>query len=251
MRSLLRLRRKLILLSVCVSQTIVISCKVGNTANGPRNDSNVPQLVSQNSPSNSPTQTQTPAQQRSPISSIRDVDFKNTTYPWYPSYLKPPDNRRELKLQNGVFDIKEDELIGMKNLHVELENVTYVDLAGRGREESIVTVGGISVFNRFVGAVFVYTIDAGELKLIWQQETGDRADGGLRRIGLDGRTVIIEKYMRSEGDGGLCCPRKFTRNYYELSGQQLKQVKSELLPSEYDYAKFLGYPRDSADKRTK
>lgn len=237
------LRCKLILLTVGLSQTISISCKVGNTANDPR----IPPSVSPNSSSDLPKQAQSPPQQGKPsLSSIRDVDFKNTTYPWYPSYLNAPDNRRELKLQNGAFEIKENEHIGMKNLHVELENVTYADMSGRGQEESIVTLGGVSVFNRFVGAVFIYTIENGKLMLIWQQETGDRADGGLRRIGLVGRTMVIEKYVRSEGDGGLCCPRKFMRSSYELSGQQLKKVKSELLPSEYDYAKFLGYPGESA-----
>jgi hypothetical protein len=232
---------------------INVSCKIGSTANGVRNDSNV--VVSQNSPSNQPAQSpssQTQARShQEPFSSIRDIDFKNVTYPWYPSYLKTPDDRRELKLQNGGFDIKEDMQTGVRNLHIELENVTYADIARDGREEGIVTLGGVSIFNRFVGAVFVYTIENGKMKLLWQQETGDRADGGLRRMAFDGRTLIIEKYARSEGDGGLCCPTKFRRSYYELRGQQFNRIKSEVLPNEYDYAKFLGYPDPSADKPTK
>ncbi|MGH9962554.1 MAG: hypothetical protein ACREBC_36475 [Pyrinomonadaceae bacterium] len=138
--------------------------------------------------------------------------------------------------------MKEDIQTGLRNLHVELENVTFTDMAGDGQEEAIVTLGGVSIFNRFVGAVFVHAIENGKLRLLWQQETGDRADGGLRRIALAGRTLIIEKYARSQGDGGLCCPAKFIRSYYQLSGQQFKKVKSELILSEYDYAKFLGYP---------
>ena len=52
--------------------------------------------------------------------------------------------------------------------------------------------------------------------------------------------------MRSEGDGGLCCPKKYSRSYYRLNRDKLEKIKSESLPNEYDYAKFQGYP-DQAD----
>jgi hypothetical protein len=253
--------RNFIVLVFCVAHTTSIlisaSCNAGGKANLTSNDSNAVVLASQTPPSNQPAEQRSSAevpsnlQEKEVPNSVRDIDFGNFTYSWYPSYLNPPDGRRELKLQNGKFDAKEDMHSDVKNLHVEFENVSYADLAGDGQGESIVTLGGVSVFNRFVGAVFIYRIENGKLKLIWHQETGDRADGGLRRIALEGRTLIIERYTRSEGDGGLCCPTKFIRCHYQLSQQQFKKIKSELFLSEYDYAKFLGYPGEAADKPTR
>jgi hypothetical protein len=33
---------------------------------------------------------------------------------------------------------------------------------------------------------------------------GDRGDGGIRRVALDGRALIVERNVLAEGDG-LCC----------------------------------------------
>lgn len=242
-------KRNLIVLLLCVAQTTSIfisaSCKAGGKAN-------LPQSPTSNQPAaRSSAEVPSGLQEKKAATSIRDIDFENLTYPWYPSYLNRPDGRRELELQNGTFDVKEDMHTGLKNLHVELENVSYADLEGNGQQEAIITLGGVSVFNRFVGAVFVYAIVNGKPSPLWQHEIGDRADGGLRRIVVDDRTLIIEEYARSEGDGGLCCPKKFSRSYYRLNRGRLTRSKSELLPSEFDYAKFLGYPGQSLEKPPK
>ena len=201
--------------------------------------------------SSKPTPGNSAAAQNSPSSTksgeespIRQVDFKNMTYAWYPSFLKHS-QAREITLHDGKFEEERDEKRGLNNLVLQLENVTFADLSRDGNEQAIVTLGGISVFNRFVGVTFVYAAKNGTPVLLWQQETGDRADGGLRRLAVKDRTVIVEQYVRSEGDGGLCCPKKFTRKYYRLNVDKLEQTKSELLSSEYDTAKFLGFQSEA------
>lgn len=205
----------------------------------PTNNSTRSASASNTSPS---TELPSGTQEVKSTNSIRSTDFNNLTYSWYPSYLDSPNGRRELQLRNGEFDIRENMRTGVKNLHVELENVSYADLTGDAHEEAIITLGGVSIFNRFVGAVFVYSLVNGKPMPVWQHEVGDRADGGLRRLAVEGRTLIIEEYSRSEGDGGLCCPKEFRRSHYRSKGETLEKIKSQLLPSEYDYAKFLGYP---------
>jgi hypothetical protein len=175
---------------------------------------------------------------------IRKVDFKNFKYSWYPSYLKPAQGKREISLRDGKFEIERDEQHGIDNLILELQDVSYVDLAGDGKEEAIVTIGGIAIFNKFVDSIFIYALEGNVPVLLWQHETGDRADGGLRRISVQKRMLTIEQYVGSEGDGGLCCPTKFVRTDYTWNGNRVEKIKSETLTNEYKTAEFLGYARN-------
>jgi hypothetical protein len=222
-----------------VNLLLSISCGARTTGDDSRNGSHL--SSSSPTPDTSAAQNSSSSTKIGEESPIRYIDFKNLTYPWYPSFLKHA-QAREITLHDGKFEEERDEKRGLNNLALQLQNVTFADLSGKGNEQAIVTLGGISVFNRFVGAIFVYAAENGTPVLLWQQETGDRADGGLRRLAVEDRKVIVEQYVRSEGDGGLCCPRKFTRKYYQLNVDKLVQTRSELLPSGYDTAKFLGYP---------
>jgi hypothetical protein len=147
----------------------------------------------------------------------------------------------EITLSDGKLEIATTRP-GTGNLSLELENVSYADVIGDGKEDAIVTVAGITGANRFLGAVFVYTIEKDEPRLLWQHETGDRADGGLRRISVENGMLTLEEYTRSERDGGLCCPKKFIRSSYRWNGEDFEKSKAETLPNEYDNARFLGYP---------
>lgn len=172
---------------------------------------------------------------------IRSVDFKNFPYPWYPSFLKPPAGKSQVMLSEGKFEIERDERQGFDNLALELQDVSYVELIGGDEEQAIVTVGGISVFNRFVDCIFIYAIKGNTPVLLWKHETGDRADGGLRRVVVESGNLMLEEYARSEGDGGLCCPKIFIRSNYKWSGTQFEKISSATFPNEYKTAEFLGY----------
>lgn len=235
---------KLSLFVLCTAEVIAmltLSCGAQGTAGGTRSDAHSPSTQTANSsslqPSPSPTQNKEP-------SAIRDVDFKNFTYPWYPSFLKS--SSREVPLRDGKLEIEEDRQAGIGNLSLELADVSYVDLKADGKEEAIVTVAGITGVNRFVGSVFIYAIEKGKPNLLWHHETGDRADGGLRRIAVDSGTLILEEYARSEGDGGLCCPKKFIRSHYKWNGNHFEKIRSAMLPNEHKTAEFLGYATDQS-----
>lgn len=177
--------------------------------------------------------------------SIRGVDFRNFVYPWYPSFLKS--SSREVTLHDGKLEIDEDRKAGIANLSLNLEDVSYVSLRDRGKEEAIVAISGITGVNRFVSGIFIYSIEENQPKLLWQHETGDRAEGGVRRVAVDNGILTVEEYARSEGDGGLCCPRIFVRSEYKWTGDRFDKVKSETLQNEYKTAEFLGYPGSRED----
>jgi hypothetical protein len=118
-------------------------------------------------------------------------------------------------------------------LLLELDDLSYADLMKNGREEAIVYIRGISVTNRFVGCVFVYATEDANPKLVWQYETGDRADGGLRKMDVKDRTLIIEQNTL-EGGAGLCCPKKFVRRYFKWNGKEFQNIKSEPLLDEQE-----------------
>jgi hypothetical protein len=162
-------------------------------------------------------------------SNIQTVNFKNFTYPWYPSYLKAPYGSREVTLKDGKSETVEDEKTGIKYLLLELDDVFYADLTKKGSEEAVVYLRGISIFNRFVGCVFIYAFVDGRPKLLWKYETGDRADGGLRRMEVEDRALMIEQNTL-DGAAGLCCPKKFVRRYFKWDGKQFRKIKSEIVP---------------------
>jgi hypothetical protein len=242
--------KSLWLVSVAQMLVVALNLSCGSPA-AKRSDSNVVASVSQNSASNkTPNNSQTLSsqpQEKDP-SSIRSLDFKNFTYPWYPSYLKAPHGSREVSLRDGKFEIAEDKQAGIDNLILELDNVSYADLTKDDKKEAIVTIAGIETFNSFLNCIFIYAVGDGKQRLLWRHQTGDRADGGLRRVAVEDHTLVIEQYTRSEGDGGLCCPRKFIRSYYSWNGRGLKKMSSKKLSNEYENARFLGYPDQSADK---
>ena len=149
-------------------------------------------------------------------------------------------------------EMKVDAASNIDRLRAGLPNVSYADLTGDGKEEAIITVVTNFDPNGSVACIFVYTLRGGEPKLLWSHETGDRADGGLRSIKVEGFDLVVEQYDikfdsakgRYEEGTALCCPKRFIRSHYRWDGEHFEKSKSETLPNEYDNARFLGYPSD-------
>lgn len=210
-----------------------VSCRPVSNAGSTNADSQViesgkPRTASSMPSTNNSSPQALPSQSMKQSNNIRIVEFKNFTYPWYPSYLKSPYGSRKVTLKDGKFETVEDEKAGIKYLLLELDDVSYADLTKKGSEEAVVYVRGISIFNRFVGCVFIYSFVNGSPKLLWKYEIGDRADGGLRRIEVEDRALMIEQNTL-DGAAGLCCPKKLVRRYFKWDGKQFRQIKSEIV----------------------
>jgi hypothetical protein len=74
-------------------------------------------------------------------------------------------------------------------------------------------------------------------QVIWDFDTGDRADGGLRQVYTENGQLLIDLYGKDrvvggelyKGDEALCCPSSFTRTRYLWTGKSFEQTSKEVL----------------------
>jgi hypothetical protein len=147
---------------------------------------------------------------------IRSIDFEKVAYPNLPDYSDDRVKRRR-NLEPG--EGKPHELI-------------FGDLNNDGYEDAMAVVGINSRGSATPEYVYIFTLENGKLKLIWDFETGDRADGGLKKIYAENGKLIVELYGRDRyiggqlyrGDEPLCCPAWFTRSTYRGAGDNLTSL---------------------------
>jgi hypothetical protein len=182
-------------------------------------------LTSQSTASPSPSVPQyIPSPVASPKSitnsPIRSIDFNNVTYPDLPDYSSSKAKHVTLKAGQG-----------------RPSYINYGDITGDGVEEAMVV---LSVENRGSAIpyyVYVFTEENRKPKLLWDFETGDRADGGLRQVYAENGQLVIELFGKDRvvggelyrGDEGLCCPSSFTRTHYRWTGKNFQQISKEVL----------------------
>jgi hypothetical protein len=234
---------------ICVAQIVlaltIVSCDTRSSGAGGSNPAVPPATPSQESTVEGPLPAIANPSRETPI---RKVDFKNFTYPWYPTDYTPPRGERKITLRDG--EMKVEAAKNTDRLWSSLANVSYADLTGDTSDEAIVTVVTNFDPNGSVACIFIYTLRGGTPSLLWSHETGDRANGGLRSIRVEGFDLVVEQYdIKFDWDKGryeegtaLCCPKRFVRSRYHWDGEHFEKSKSETLPNEYDNARFLGYP---------
>jgi hypothetical protein len=167
----------------------------------------------------------------SSVPTIRNVDFANFTYP-----SEVADAHGEFKLTNGELLPKKQTPSGRPlDMWLKLVDVAYGDVTGDGSEEAIIDLGWITGGSAIPDLVYIYTLRKGSPKLLWAFETGDRADGGYKRVyaesgklvvELQGKDKIIGKNLY-EDDGtknGACCPTFFTRTRYEWAANRFRRT---------------------------
>lgn len=86
-------------------------------------------------------------------------------------------------------------------------------------------------------SVYIFTLQEAKPTLIWEFETGDRADGGLRNVYAENGHLVIELFGKDRviagqlyrGEEALCCPRTFTRARYKWTGSRFEETSREVL----------------------
>jgi hypothetical protein len=230
-----------ILLCQVLAVAVGVSCGVSSSTDSSQNSDSANPRESVQHPTGKP-----PAQATSANSTIRGVNFNNFTYPWYPKFLTPPSGQREISLQNGHFEVGLDRKNGTQAISVDLEHVYYADLTGDGVEEAVVYLAGSVPTNSFFGNLLIYTMKETGPTLLWQHETGDRGNNGLRGFRVENGEFILEEYSEEANpQQSLCCPKYFLRSYYRWTNNQFTRAKSEVLANEYSNAYFVGYPKNS------
>lgn len=146
-------------------------------------------------------------------SSIRSVDFANFTYPWTAG-LSIRGGTKNFSLSNGKRPEIRDTSEYVEEIGVYLEEVSYGDVTGDGIEEAIIIMSIVTGVSAMPGQVYVYTLRGNQPELLWHFSTGDRAEGGYRKVYVDQGNLVVELNGPKRRDEGLCCPVRFTRTRY-------------------------------------
>jgi hypothetical protein len=175
---------------------------------------------------------------------IRDIDFRNFTYPKLPT--GKCSRLSKVRVRDGKYGSIEhfsQRVVPRAGCwQVSVGPVIYGDVTGDGREEAIVALyaemGGTESSND----VFIYSLRHGRPVLLWKFWTGDRADGGLVKLYAENGKLVVElagknKFIGSDyfaNDGtsnGACCPTVITRSQYQwVRGAFRRRGRLAVLP---------------------
>ncbi len=168
--------------------------------------------------------------------SIRSVDFANFTFPWLADIGDPS---KTFTLRSGELKPTHDKNGMVEEMGITLQSITYGDVTGDEGEEGIAVLGIVTGGSAIPHIAYVYALEDGKPRLLWAFSTGDRAEGGLRRVYADKSELVIERYspVNSKGD---CCPTLFTRVRYKWQDKQFKQAsQEEALPNYEGHGSLL------------
>jgi hypothetical protein len=157
-------------------------------------------------------------------SAFSKINWANFTYELPKNWRNGEDT---ITLVNGKHPMDKDK-IGMVLLGVK-----YGEVTGDSSEEAIVSAGIITGGITKLSVVYIFTLQNSQPKLIWNFETGDRGDGGLKNVYAEGKNLVIELYgkdryifsqketlkVEEEYDLDVCCPINFTKTSYKFNGR--------------------------------
>ena len=131
-------------------------------------------------------------------STIREVDFKNFTYP-------VETGKDTFTLKNGETPFGDG-----KDILFALENIEFADVTNDAEDEAIIKM--LSEYDKTsTGFIYVYTLENQKPKILWSTATGFDAQGGLKRLYSDKGELIVELFGKNQ----------FTesKNKFEFSGE--------------------------------
>jgi hypothetical protein len=165
---------------------------------------------------------------------IRKIDFHNFTYP---SFWK----------HGSRFALKDGRYVGAtaggatEPVRISLIDSVYGDVTGDGTEDAMLVLSESVKGSAIPYYVYVYSIHRDQAMLLWFFETGDRAQGGLRRVFSENGKLVIELYGKDTYLGGdifggspsACCPSHYTRSRYEWKDKRFRRYQQfEVFPTE-------------------
>lgn len=163
------------------------------------------------------------------VTAIRSVDFQNRAYESEMGPVTVKDGEAEFEI-----DPEMPEMHGWFNVSVPV----YGDVDGDGAEDAIVITafngGGTGTFT--TGEVYAMREGAGAVK-IGEIPGGDRGDGGLDDIRIEGGKILVDRNLSTEDDGA-CCPSKLQKEVWHWDGSAF--VEDEAARQIVDNPNFQG-----------
>jgi hypothetical protein len=170
--------------------------------------------------------------------SIRDVDFKNFTFNWYPRDADTPPTGRKIILTNGKMDTGFGFGKEPREFHLrDAEPINYGDLTGDGNDEAVLALGIITSGTARPGVVFVYTMSRGKPRRLLALETADRWDYGYRSATISDGELIIERYkpiiiVYRGQKHDMSSSNFYIRQHYKWNGARFRKIKTETVPAD-------------------
>jgi len=144
---------------------------------------------------------------------IRQVDFKNFTYP-LSSHMLSHARLQWLDTSPGSIKERAIRLVNGKDVSgFTLQSVAYADLTGNGKEDAVVAVRYDSGSTQNTHYVYIYSMADGHPKLLAFCHTGGGANLGLHRAYGEQSQLVIEMLDRQSTQGD-CCTSGFMRMRY-------------------------------------
>jgi hypothetical protein len=149
----------------------------------------------------------------SAASEVRGIDWQNRTYVL--------DELGPVAVKNGeaLVGLVVDGTPQTRDGSYSVARPVFTDVNGDGVEDAIIlnmmSTGGTGRFSD----VRIYTMRAGKVAELAMIPGGDRGDGGIRRVAVDGPAVIVERNVLAEGDGACCASQARRERWVWRSGE--------------------------------
>ena len=164
--------------------------------------------------------------------SIRQVDFKNFTYPlsgpllghsnmrWLENPRAGYSRKKPIHLANGK-DLSKGPVAGAEGEQQGFlfRSVQYAQLAGIEGEAAIVVLRYLTGGTQKTDYIYIYSFEGGKPKLRAYCFTGDRAYSGLYRVFGQGGELVVDLFDPDKRQGD-CCSSGYVRTRYRWSGDR-------------------------------
>jgi uncharacterized protein YecT (DUF1311 family) len=170
--------------------------------------------------------------------SIRDVDWKNFSYPLVeaggaPEEVRwmPPGRNESVSLVNGRYVVPDDCADNLRFCPlITFDSVEYGVLAGIKSTVAIVVLtyhsGGTSHWQY----VYVFALESSRPRLVAWLRTGSRADQGLRQVSITGGNMVLVVNDPEKRQGDCCSAGTITTRYkwaggsFSATGQPVHKI---------------------------
>jgi hypothetical protein len=156
-----------------------------------------------------------------PTSGVRAIDWQNRTYVL--DELGPV-TVKDGQAEFAISDDNKAVSAGAGNGAYHVEPPLFADLDGDGVEDvvisSVLSTGGTGHFSD----IRIYTMRAANIVELAAIPGGDRGDGGIRHVALDGNAVIVDRNVLAEGDGVCCASGSQRERWIWRSGELVEDV---------------------------
>lgn len=173
-----------------------------------------------------------PANVEQGIRSVRDIDWRNRAY-----RVSGPGGVDELVVKRGRVEwiyVAEnprrlapgarpaDPQVPVEHGLFLIEPPLFGDVDADGIEDVVLFTHLNDGGNALMTGIKAFTVKNGTLGVLGTIPGGFRADGNIRKVGLDGSTILVQRWLWSEGEP-MCCPARLRFERWKWDGNRFAE----------------------------